>query len=134
MNLKISNKLEELDNLALFLEQFGEQNDINPGVIFEINLSLDELVTNTINYGFDDENDHIIELDINLELKTIYIKLQDDGVMFDPFNKPDPDLSLSLEEKPIGGLGIYFVKQKMDEWSYERNGSFNIIKLRKEIN
>ena len=134
MNLKISNNLEELDNLALFLEKFGEKYDISPGVIFEINLSLDELVTNTINYGFNDDNDHVISLDMMLEANTIVIELKDDGVMFDPFSKPDPDLTLAVEEKPIGGLGIYFVKQKMDEWSYERTENLNIVKLGKNIN
>jgi len=134
LELKIINKLSELDRVAEFLEDFGERNGIPGTVIFEINLSIDELVTNTINYGFQDDNEHFISILPEKKGNIVSVELKDDGIEFNPFAKPDPDITLPLEEKPIGGLGIYFVKLKMDDWAYTRKDNLNIIQLKKSFN
>ena len=130
---KFKNNIAELQNLAVLLEEFCERNQVPMKVLFDLNLSLDELMTNIISYGYSDDSNHEIILEIDLDNKQLDITLIDDGIEFNPLNKEKPDLNLEVENKPIGGLGIFFVKQKMDEVNYERKDSKNYLQLKKSI-
>jgi len=132
--LSIENKIENLNQLAEFIEGFGEENNLSPKVVFELNLVLDELVTNIINYGYDDKDIHPIDIIIEKKDDLIEIKLIDDAREFNPLEKENVDLTVSLQDKQVGGLGIHLVKQKMDEIKYERKENKNILYMNKRIN
>lgn len=119
--------------MAEELQQFGSENNLSNDVLFDINLSLDELVTNIISYGFEDEDEHLIFISINKFQNSIEMLLEDEGKEFNPLDEETPDLGKPIEEREIGGLGIYFVRKKMNEISYERNNGKNILRLVKNI-
>ena len=95
-----------------------------------INLSLDELITNTVSYGYQDTDEHEIRITLTEQDESLAVVVEDDGMAFDPFTAaPVPDLEADLEERRIGGLGVYFVKTLMDEVAYERVDNSNRITL-----
>lgn len=133
MRWTIKSELAEISRLAGQVEEFGANNNIEPCYIFNINLSLDELITNTISYGYDDNKEHEIIIDICLAESEIVVQVRDDGKPFNPLDTPDPDLGLELDQRPAGGLGIYLVRTMMDQVEYERRGNQNIITMRKRL-
>ena len=90
---------------------------------------LDELLNNIVNYAFMDEEEHMIDLIFVLTDNRLVITLHDDGVPFNPFELDPPDISLSLDERAIGGLGIFLVRQMMDEYLYTRHIGKNVVRL-----
>lgn len=131
---KFKNNLEELNNLADVLKQFAEEYNVDKQVLFDINLSLDELITNIISYGYDKNDGYFIYLSLECIDNVIKIELIDTAKEFNPLMNKEPDLTQSLEDKPIGGLGIHFVKLKMDEINYCRENDTNKLTLVKKIN
>jgi anti-sigma regulatory factor (Ser/Thr protein kinase) len=133
MRWVIKSELAEIARLAGQVEGFGVNNNIEPCHISNINLALDELITNTISYGYDDNKEHEIIIDMRLAESEIVVQVQDDGKPFNPLDMPDPDLGLELDQRPAGGLGIYLVRTMMDQVEYERRGNQNIITMRKRL-
>jgi anti-sigma regulatory factor (Ser/Thr protein kinase) len=87
----------------------------------------DELLNNIISYAFDDDGEHAIDIRVVIEETRITLTITDDGIPFDPFSLAEPDTSLSVEERGVGGLGIHLVRNLMDEVSYERVEDRNIV-------
>lgn len=110
-------------------EAFGEKHELSFGVIQKFNIALDELLNNIISYGFQDELEHDIAVDVELRNERLIITLTDDGVPFNPFRNDPPDTKLSIDERNIGGLGIHIVKNLVDEYDYKRHADKNIITL-----
>jgi serine/threonine-protein kinase RsbW len=121
-----SNK-SELIKLAEQLENFAEQAGLTHKQLFNLNLCLDELITNTISYGYPDAKDGQIHIEITSEDDILSVVISDDAVEFDPLTKDAPDLYLPLDDRPIGGLGIHFVKQLTDHLSYRRENGKNVL-------
>ncbi len=115
------------------LSVYGTENKFSPKFTNELNLVLEELVTNTISYGYTDDKEHFIEIDFNLKEKDneLEIKIMDDAVPFNPLDRPAPDVNKPAEERSIGGLGIHLVKNLTDNISYRREDNYNILTLSK---
>ncbi|HEX3026476.1 MAG TPA: ATP-binding protein [Clostridia bacterium] len=96
-------------------------------------MSLDEILTNTVGYGFKDSEEHEIIVKFVLYNKTLTIEIRDDGIPFNPLKQPEPDLSQNIEERPIGGLGIHLVRKMMDAVDYRREEGCNILTIKKHI-
>lgn len=103
-----------------------------PEVAFAVNVSIDELLTNTISYGYDDSDGHRIEMTVWMEGSVLTIELADDAKPYDPTAAPYPDIDAPIEERPIGGLGVYFVRELMDGFRYRRSEGRNIVTLTRE--
>jgi anti-sigma regulatory factor (Ser/Thr protein kinase) len=131
--LSIQNNIDNLRKIADFVEKFGEEYNLDSKTSFELNLILDELVTNIISYAYDDEDKHMIEIVLEKSDDVINIRTIDDGKEFNPIEKDKVDVQASLEERKIGGLGIHIVKQKTDKITYERKDNRNILSLIKKI-
>lgn len=129
----LKNKLSEIRRISEIIEKFCENNDLPMRILFDINLSLDELLTNIIHYGFDDEKEHTIIVKLSLSENILEITIEDDGKAFNPLNAKPPNLDQSIEDKPIGGLGIYLVKNLMTEINYKRLKNKNILVLTKMV-
>jgi serine/threonine-protein kinase RsbW len=130
----IENQIEELNKLAASIENISEKWGLSASNAMNLNLVLEEAVSNTIFYGFNDKEKHEIEIEFTLlENKNLIIIIEDDGLAFDPTKTKMPDTELQLEDRPIGGLGIFLISNIMDNVSYERKNERNILTLEKKL-
>lgn len=132
-HLQLKNDLAEFDRLMPWLQEWGTAQHFPGTVQYALQLSLEEVVTNVIKYGYRDTADHVIDLRFDLQGDQLTVEIEDDAQAFNPLDKSDPNLSLELEDRPIGGLGIYLVKQMMDSVEYRRVRDHNLLILRKRI-
>lgn len=132
-SFELKSSLSELDQLCQNLETFGKKFGFSKKLIFEINLALDELFTNIISYGFKDDKEHVIKVTLTPRKNELCLCIEDDGRPFNPIDFATPDVSCSVEECKIGGLGIHIMKKLMDEVCYERCGDKNVLNLKKKI-
>ena len=135
LSLKVKSDREELDGITSAVEAFSADEDWSTDLLFRINLVIEELVLNIIDYGYDD-NDHEIELNFNSDANSVTVDITDEGRAFDPLNDaPEPDIDSPLEERHVGGLGVYLARTMMDELTYRRENSRNhltLVKRREE--
>jgi anti-sigma regulatory factor (Ser/Thr protein kinase) len=134
-SFQMTNKMNCFKRFQPEVERFGQAHGLPPKAVFHLTLCLDELVTNIIDYGYADFDEHPIDVTITLEGETVIIRLEDDAAPFNILEAPDPELHLPLEErtKPIGGMGIHLVKNMVDTIQYVRKGGRNILLLHKRI-
>ena len=133
--LNIRNDIQSLPLVNEWIEQCCEEAGLGLDWVMKFQLVIEEMVSNVIFYAYDSQQQEAaIELRFTWEAGTVSILLRDWGKRFDPTAKEDPDITLSAEDRPIGGLGIFMVKQLMDEVRYERVGSSNLLTLQKRIN
>lgn len=131
-NVKIiyNNTVSELSKLAEDVAFFGLKNQLDEATIYNINLCVEEILVNIIRYGFADKSYHPIEVDMECQEKRIKITIKDEGLPFNPLkDAPAPSLHSSLAERPEGGLGVFLLKELMDDLSYKREGSSNILTM-----
>jgi len=129
--LKINSDFDYLPAAADAATQFLESNNASPDVVFAASLAIEEIVTNIIKYGYDDALKNEITVRLALLENMLEIEICDDGEEFNPFNQPEPDVSSGARQ--IGGLGIHFVRNMLDNYSYERRDGRNIVKLSKKL-
>ena len=124
--------LSELTALAEFVDRFAAEAALPADAAFQLNLVLEELVTNTINHGQVAAGD---EIRLRLERRgdVVEANLVDTGAAFDPRSLPPPELDAPLESRSIGGLGVHLVRQFVDELEYRREDDRNHVRLRKRI-
>lgn len=133
LNLTIRNDLAEIGRLAEEVEAFCEAKGLGGGIAHALNLSLDELLANTISYGYDDAAIHAIEVSLSATPGGVTMVIRDDARAFDPTLAPDPDIDAELDDRPIGGLGIHIVRAMMDEIDYQRVDGRNLLTLVKRL-
>ena len=132
-SFELKSNLSELDTLCQHLEDFGKKIGLSKKMIFEINLALDELFTNIISYGFNDEDEHSIKITISPQKDELCLCIEDDGVPFNPVDFEITDVACSVENCKIGGLGIHIIRKLMDEICYQRCDDRNMLTLKKKI-
>jgi len=130
---RISNNLDNISVLMEQAEEFFTAHGISKQTVLQIDLSLDELLTNTISYGYEDFGKHEILVRLFFLDGTLTAEIQDDGIAFNPLEQPEPDLSQNIEERPIGGLGIHLVRKTMDVIDYRHKDGYNILTIKKHI-
>lgn len=107
-------------------------HDCPAKTISEVMVAFDELISNIVNYAYKDgQGDMRIDFSIGGEVPTLTLDFIDKGIPFDPLKKPDPDITLSVEDREIGNLGIFMVKQMMTSIEYERVGDENHLRITK---
>ena len=131
MQIQLLNRLDELERLAVAMDQLGKDWGIPANYIMELNLAVEELFTNIVFYAYDDQEKHEIEILFeHPETGCILITLSDDGKAFNPLENPTGDnLVKSLEEREIGGLGIHLVRKMVSHIEYKRLDGRNILLL-----
>ena len=127
--LIMENRIQELDKLEPFLSHFFEQKSIDMSLLPQLDLALEEAVTNVIMYAYPEGEKGTAELTLDVVDGHIHATLSDSGVPFDPLQRPDVDLDVSLEERAIGGLGIHLIKEIMSEVGYEYKDGKNVLKM-----
>ena len=119
LNVTIPARLSEVRELSSKVEAFGGANGLPDPKVFVINLALDELITNTVTHGLEDKADAEIRIRMRVRADTLILVLEDNGQPFDPTQDTNADVTSSLEERAIGGLGLHLVKSFADRVSYE---------------
>ncbi len=131
LELQVKVSLDELIRVATEIEAYGEQHSWPTKWITSTNLALDELITNIVNYAYEEpDTAPDIRLILTESEDQLTIVLEDQGIPFNPFHEaPKPSLEDELDERRIGGLGIHFVTTLMDETAYERLNNTNRVIL-----
>ncbi|MEG9862852.1 MAG: ATP-binding protein [Parvularculales bacterium] len=137
LSLRLEATMDELARLDAAVEAFSQARGWAPEFEFHIKLMLEELVTNIVSYGYDGDEggSHAIEVEIDSGAESVTVEVMDNGRAFDPLAEaPLPDLTSSVEERQVGGLGVHLVRTMSDEVRYERKGDKNCLTLVKRRN
>jgi anti-sigma regulatory factor (Ser/Thr protein kinase) len=133
MKFLIQNQLSEIKKVSEIIEEMSKSWKLSMRIEAQLDLVLDELLSNIIKYAYEDKNCHDIEVNVDVKNNQIFIKVIDDGIEFNPLLYPEPDLNPDLAERQIGGLGIHIIRKLTQEFNYDRKNGCNIQVLIKHI-
>jgi serine/threonine-protein kinase RsbW len=131
--ITFANDLAELERLGRVVEEFGRRQHLPPTRLFDLQLAVNEVFTNVVQYGFDDDRPHEIVVRLMTGTDEVVVEIEDDGRPFDPLTAPAPRLDVPLEERQPGGLGVYLARRVTDAMDYRRDGGRNVVRLRKGL-
>ena len=135
LDVNLSARLTELQDLAAMVETFGEAQELPNRTTFIINLALEELVTNTLLHGsFADGEEPLIEIGLRVERNVVVVSMNTNGGRFDPTEDTSPDTSSGLDRRSVGGLGLHLIKSQADGISYVWDERTRINRLKLEYN
>ena len=131
--LVLRNEIGEISRLGPFVEAVSKNAGLTSSTIMNINLALEEAVTNVVMYAYPEGEEGIVTLEATRKEHALEFILSDSGKAFDPTVVPDADTTLGAEQRRIGGLGIFLVRKLMDDISYERKDGKNYLYMKKII-
>lgn len=132
--LNVCATVENIQVVTDFVNEQLEMINCPVKILMQIDVAIDELFGNIAHYAYDPNVGPVtVRVEVQKDVPAIIITFIDNGVPYDPLQKEDPNITLSAEEREIGGLGIYMVKKTMDDISYEYKNGQNILKVRKKI-
>ena len=117
-----------MDQLSCWLEQ----RQAAPSAAYLSTLALEEIVTNCIKYGYDDQAEHVIHVQVELSPDGMTIVVEDDGHPFNTLEQVEPDTNLPIEERPLGGLGLHLLRKLSDRMDYAWKNGRNQVTLHKK--
>jgi len=123
----------ELAKLEPFTAGFAAEAGLSDKDLFALQIVVEELVTNVIDYGAVPAGQHAATVELSSDEGELVMRIRDRGREYNPLLREDPDTTLPAEERPIGGLGIHFCKKLTDSQTYERDGEWNVLTLRKKL-
>ena len=125
---------ENLDQVLAFVEENVEEWECPLKVLMQVQIAVEEIYVNIAKYAYKTEaGEATIRVEVKGEPRQVCITFVDQGVPYDPLAKEDPDVTLSAEERQIGGLGIFMVKKSMDDVEYMYQDGSNILTIKKGI-
>lgn len=128
----LKNDIAELPPLAEFVERVGAQAGLSPSIVYVLNLALDEWVTNLVSYAYPPGELREIHVAVQIHDDWVVLEIRDDGTPFDPVTQAPPaPTSGDIEERPIGGLGLYLIKRMFDHIHYKSECGWNVLRLEK---
>ena len=132
--LDIEANVDKLNDVLEVLEEQLDENNCSPKAQVQLDVAVEEIFVNIAHYAYSNKEDGRAIIDIEFP-KDDYVSITfyDNGVPYDPLAKEDPDITLSADDRPIGGLGIYMVKKSMDEVAYRHENGQNIFTIGKKI-
>jgi len=131
--LRIKNQISELEKVAQFVEEIGEELGLSMELQMNLNLVMEEMVTNVIFYAYPEGEVADIELLAKSDGKELTFVLSDQGKEFDPTAKEDTDLDVNPADRDLGGMGIFIVKNIMNKVTYQRLEGKNLLTMTKGI-
>lgn len=129
LTLHVRNRVDAIAPASEAAEAWLAAQHAGPQVSFFVSLAIEELVTNCIKYGYDDDGEHVIDIALSLTDQKLTMVFVDDGHAFNPLKAPSPDLPPGIEGRPTGGFGIPLVREFADEIAYERSDGANRLTL-----
>ena len=131
--LVLPNDIETIPQLNEFIDSVAEEVGLDMSLTMSLNLAIEEAVVNVMEYAYPEGQQGDVEIEVTAEQQWMTFVITDTGIAFDPTKKEDADTTLSAEERPIGGLGIFMVRQLMDVIDYKREGNKNVLTLQKKL-
>lgn len=132
--LTINATVENIETVTAFVDEQLETLGCPVKAQMQIDIAIDELFSNIAHYAYNPEvGPATVRVEVTGDPLAVVVTFIDNGKQYDPLAREDPDVTLSAEERDIGGLGIYIVKQSMDDISYEYKDGQNILRIRKNI-
>ena len=131
--LRLPNDVQEVPQLAAFIEEVCESNGVDMMTTMQMNLALEEAVVNVMNYAYPEGTKGYVDISVQTDSSGLTFVISDSGKPFDPTTMGEVDTTLSAEERSIGGLGIHLVRQLMDSIQYEYKDGHNVLTLKKKI-
>jgi serine/threonine-protein kinase RsbW len=131
--ITIVNQGSEIARVAGLLERLAAERHLDPEIVADMQIALDEVLTNITEYAYTDDAEHRIHIRFEALDNVLEAVIEDDGAPFNPLEIPAPDVSAPLHERRVGGVGMHFVRSLMDEVAYERAGERNRLVLRKRF-
>ena len=123
-----------IEKVTAFVDEQLEQIDCPPKAQMQIDIAIDELFGNIAQYAYNpDIGPATVRVEVTQSPISVVITFIDHGIPYDPLKTAEPDITLSAEERTIGGLGIFMVKKTIDEITYEYKNGQNILRIRKDI-
>jgi anti-sigma regulatory factor (Ser/Thr protein kinase) len=132
--LTLHNDISEVPQLNDFIEAVAERLGIEPSTALQLQLAVEEAVVNVMDYAYPPDSVGEVSVATTSDGQCLKIVITDSGIPFDPTEQEKADISLSVEERQIGGLGILLVNEIMDAVSYERKDGKNVLTLTKQLN
>ena len=132
-HLIFHNDIQQIPQLAGFVESIAEEVHLDQSLAMGLNLALEEAVTNVIMYAYPAGSDGLVDIEAIIREGVLEFILSDNGTPFDPTAAKEADVTLDVQDRPIGGLGIFLVRNIMDEVSYRRENGKNILTMRKHF-
>lgn len=130
-SLTLNNDIQQIARLAEFTGSIAEDTHMDNALAMGINLALEEAITNVIMYAYPQGKGGQVQIDAVIREGSLDFIISDTGIPFDPTAAPEADTSLGVEDRPIGGLGIFLVRKIMDKVSYRRENGKNILSMTK---
>lgn len=130
-SFELKRNLSELEALCEHLINFGQITGLPKECIMDMNICLDEAFTNIVSYGFTDDMEHLIKFTIDRDHDVLILRVEDDGIPFNPVAQKDPEIATDLLNIKVGGLGIHIIKKLMDDICYRRKQGKNKLILKK---
>jgi serine/threonine-protein kinase RsbW len=131
--LRIANVIGDLKKVVLFVETYGRGHGLPIGVVNNLNLCLDEILNNTISYGYDGSAERVISVSLSLDGPYLTAEIEDDARPFDPRRSTPPEFPRELASRKSGGLGLHFVNSLADAVDYRRDGGRNRTTLKMDV-
>ena len=129
LSISFANDMQELTHLLQVVSVFLEPRALSSKLVYAVNLILEEILMNIIKYGYDDEESHEIEVQIEVEQEEVALIVIDDGKEFNPLTIPKPDRSKSAMDRLEEGLGLQFVRHMRNAMEYRREEGKNILRI-----
>ena len=133
LGLEALNRFEEIDRVNRSFDEFASEHGLVDSIRRSMKLVFDDLLNNVISYAYEDDEEHRIDVHVELPSDRLAIRISDDGHPFNPFGRRAPDTALSIDEREMGGLGIHLVENLMDEVTYTRRTDRNVVVLVKYL-
>ena len=132
--LTLPNDIETIPQLNEFIDTVAEEIGLDMSLTMSLNLAIEEAVVNVMEYAYPEGEQGNVDIEVIADDKWLTFIISDNGIPFDPTTQEDADTTLSAEERPIGGLGIYLCKKMMDSIGYRYENGNNILIMKKLVN
>lgn len=129
----IRNRREDFVRVRETLDRIAADQRLAAGAVADMQVALDEIMTNIVDYGYTDGGEHEIRVRVRVLDNALEATIEDDGQPFNPLERPTPDTHAPLRERRIGGVGLHFVRNLMTDVRYDRVGDRNRLVLRKQL-
>ena len=126
---KIKNTFAEIEQTCAEINKLAQENNFSDQLVFCLNVCLEEMLTNIVKYSYDDDDEHEIEVRLEIANEIITLTIIDDGHEFNPLKAEHPDMDTDIKHRQVGGIGIFLTCKMANKVTYARKDDKNILKI-----